>query len=107
MKIRLNGTFLKYFLSYLLIFVVSVVSLAAVYRSKLINTLTNQFEQNVLQQLNSTVESIDDDIKEIHTLNDAIVGNVNIVLAKYTDSPARSNNVRTELQKYIVGITSN
>ena len=103
MKIRLNGTFLKYFLSYLLVFVASIASLAVVYRSRLISTLTDQFEQNVTQQLNVTVEEIDDDIKEIHTLNNAIVRNVNIVLAKYTDSPARSNNVRTELQKYIVG----
>ena len=103
MNKHVNWTFIKFFLSYLLIFIVSIVSIGVVYRSELIDTLTDQFEHNVLQQINTTVSIIDEDIKEIHTLNEAVVGNVNIVLSKYTDSPARSNNVRTELQKYIVG----
>ena len=103
MKKHVNWTFIKFFLSYLLILIAAIVSIGAVYRSELIGTLTDQFEYNVLQQINTAVDGIDEDIKEIHTLNEAVIGNVNIVLSKYTDSPARSNNVRTELQKYIVG----
>ncbi len=103
MKKQINWTFIKFFLSYLLIFGASILSIGAVYRSELIDTLTGQFEHNILEQIDTAVEGIDRDIKEIHTLNEAVIGNVNIVLSKYTDSPARSNNVRTELQKYIVG----
>ncbi len=103
MKKQINWTFIKFFLSYLLILIASVVSIGVVYRSELIGTLTDQFEQNIMQQINTAVTGIDEDIKEIHTLNEAVVGNVNIVLSKYMDSPARSNNVRTELQKYSVG----
>ena len=103
MKRHLNGTFIRYFFSYLLIFVISVLSLVSVYRAELIDVLTQQFESNVLDQLNTAVEGLDEDIKEMYSLNNAIVNNVDVVLSKYFDSPSHSNNVRMELKKYIVG----
>lgn len=103
MRRLLNGTFIRYFFSYLLIFVISVFSLAFVYRSELIDVLSHQFESNVLDQLNAVVNDLDEGIKEMYTVNNAIVNNVDVVLSKYNDSPSQSNNVRMELKKYIVG----
>lgn len=103
MRRHLNGTFIRYFLSYLLIFIISVFSLVSVYRKELIDVLTHQFESNVLEQMNAVVDNLDEDIKEMYTINDAIVSNVDVVLSKYNDSPSQSNNVRMELKKYIVG----
>lgn len=103
MRRHLNSTFIRYFLSYLLVFIISVISLLTVYRQELIDVLTHQFESNVLSQLNTAVEGLDESIKELYTLNDAIVNNVDVVLSKYIDSPSQSNNVRMELKKYTVG----
>ena len=103
MKKWFRSTVFRYFLSYFVIFCISVVGMFVLFRSQLIDTLTKQYETQIVTELAAGVSRLKDEINTLITINDQIVDNADIMLAKYSDQPSRAHQLQSELKKYAIG----
>ncbi len=98
-----QATFFRYFLSYFIVFCLSVGSMFFLFRSHLIHTLTNQYERQIEIDLANTVTQLGEEINSLYAIHTQVTGNVDVMMAKYKDEPYQAPLIRNELKKYVVG----
>ncbi|MBQ3169255.1 MAG: hypothetical protein IJB99_05795, partial [Clostridia bacterium] len=103
MKKWFQATFFRYFLSYFIVFCLSVGSMFFLFRSHLIHTLTNQYERQIEIDLTNAVTRLVQEINSLYAIHTQVTGNVDVMMAKYKDEPYQAPLIRNELKKYVVG----
>ncbi len=98
-----QATFFRYFLSYFIVFCLSVGSMFFLFRSQLIDTLTKQYENQIAIDLNSAVTRLGEEINSLYAIHTQVTGNVDVMMAKYKNESYQAPLIRNELKKYVVG----
>jgi len=98
-----RATFFRYFLSYFIVFCLSVGSMFFLFRSHLIHILTNQYESQIAIDLANAVTRLGEEINSLYAIHTQVTGNVDVMMAKYKDESYQAPLIRNELKKYVVG----
>ncbi len=98
-----QATFFRYFLSYFIVFTLSVAGMFLLFRAHLVSTLTDQYEAQIENDLSSSVARLSEEINSLYAIHTQVTQNVDVMMAKYSSEPYRAPLIREELRKYVVG----
>ena len=98
-----QATVFRYFISYFLIFCISVVGMFLLFRAHLVKTLTEQYTAQIQTELSSAASHLTDEINTLFTINTQVIGNADVMMAKYVELPGHTYQLQSELKKYVIG----
>ena len=95
------STFIKYFLSYLLIFTVLILGFFFIIRTQLTETYFNQRVKQAKTQLDHFAEQLNTDILFLTQIDYSLSANEELLMSRYNSEGYYQRKVYKELQKYV------
>lgn len=102
MKSKINITMLRYFFSYLAIFLVLLIGFFFILRINLTKVFTEHHGAQTAYYLETAVNQFNNEIDSLYSINSAMLSNISMILVKY-DEARFSSVIPQELQKYVIG----
>lgn len=73
------------------------------FRSHLIKTIANQYENQIEIDLKNAMTRLGEEINSLYAIHTQVAGNVDVMMAKYKNESYQAPLIRNELKKYVVG----
>lgn len=96
----MGRTYIKYFLSYLLLSLVLIAGFFLIIKNQLTERYFNQLCKETQQQLDSLATQLDDDLLYLSQVDTSIKENIDIILSRYNTTDWCNYQTYQELQKY-------
>lgn len=96
----MGHTYIKYFLSYLLISIVLIAGFFLIIKNQLTTRYFNQLCQETQQKLDSLATQLDDDLLYLSQVDSSVKENIDIILSRYYTAGWSNYQTYHELQKY-------
>ena len=98
-KLQRPSTFLKYLLSYILIFTVLMAAFFLILRNQLTNVYSSQQTERIQNQMVTISAQLNDEFYFLKQIDSLITGNADIVNSNYKDNVRYSTLIFNELEK--------
>ena len=94
------STYIRYFLSYLIIFVLFAIGFFCIIRNQLTENYYNQKSEQIKSQLDSFAKQIDNDITFLYQIDSSIKSNAELIMNRYKSPHVFRHKIFKELTQY-------